>query len=113
MTDSQLTAILRGLGATAVLCGAGGMMLTMPFLWSSSMENLVGAGFPFVGSSVLLAGGLITLALTISREPTPADKSRQSDEIARLAEARRELGAMRERLEFEARIEAAAIERTP
>ena len=44
------------------------MLFCFPFLWSGRMEDLVGAGFPFVGGAVLFASGLVALALTVGKE---------------------------------------------
>ncbi|NLR65346.1 hypothetical protein HGH92_13590 [Chitinophaga varians] len=35
------------------------MIYCLPFLFSSSMEDLVGAGFPFVGGAIIASAGLI------------------------------------------------------
>lgn len=45
-----------------VLCaGIVGMLFCLPFLFSSSVADLVGAGFP-LGGAILVAGGLISLS---------------------------------------------------
>ena len=38
-----------------------------PFLWSSNIADLVGAGFPFVAGAILTIGGLINLSI-LSRQ---------------------------------------------
>ena len=43
--------------------GAFGMMYCLPFLYSNLLEDLVGAGFPFVGGAILFIGGLISLSI--------------------------------------------------
>ena len=43
------------------------MAFCFPFLWSARLEDLVGAGFPFVGAAVLFGCGLVALAITVSR----------------------------------------------
>lgn len=45
-----------------VLAGIFGMLFCLPFLFSSNMADLVGAGFPFVGGAILVVGGLLTLS---------------------------------------------------
>jgi len=45
-----------------VLTGVFGMLFCLPFLFSSNMADLVGAGFPFVGGAILVVGGLLTLS---------------------------------------------------
>jgi hypothetical protein len=47
---------------SAIIAGVFGMIFCLPFLFSANMQDLVGAGFPFVGGSVLAVGGLITLS---------------------------------------------------
>jgi hypothetical protein len=46
----------------AIILGTLGMLFCLPFLFSSSIADLVGAGFPFVGGAVIAASGLITLS---------------------------------------------------
>lgn len=45
-----------------VFAGIFGMLFCLPFLFSSNMADLVGAGFPFVGGAILVVGGLLTLS---------------------------------------------------
>ncbi len=47
---------------TAILLGTFGMLFCLPFLFSSSMEDLVGAGFPFLGGTIIAGSGLIALS---------------------------------------------------
>jgi hypothetical protein len=47
---------------TAILMGVAGMLFCLPFLFSSSMEDIVGAGFPFVGGAIIGSAGLIALS---------------------------------------------------
>ncbi|PNW26417.1 hypothetical protein BKP44_16945, partial [Formosa algae] len=56
-----------------VLAGVFGMLFCLPFLFSSNMADLVGAGFPFVGGAILVVGGLFTL----SNLPKEENKSQQ------------------------------------
>lgn len=54
---------LTKLGAyTAIILGTLGMLFCLPFLFSSSMEDLVGAGFPFLGGAIMASAGLIALS---------------------------------------------------
>jgi hypothetical protein len=46
---------------TAIILGTFGMLFCLPFLFSSSIAELVGAGFPFVGGAIIASAGLITL----------------------------------------------------
>jgi hypothetical protein len=50
-----------------VAAGLFGMLFCFPFLWSANMADLVGAGFPFVGGAILVAGGLLSLTLQANR----------------------------------------------
>lgn len=50
-----------------MLAGGFGMLFCFPFLWSGRMEDLVGAGLPFVGGAILFGSGLVALAI-INRE---------------------------------------------
>lgn len=86
----------------------------MLFLWSANMADLVGAGFPFVGSAVLLGCGLVSLALTLRLDtaPPPAERRELVDAADRLADARRQLDAARERVEVEERAASATVRRS-
>jgi hypothetical protein len=50
----------------SIIAGIFGMLFCLPFLFSSNMADLVGAGFPFVGGAILAVGGLLALS-NISR----------------------------------------------
>ncbi|MBX0332269.1 hypothetical protein K3G39_03380 [Pontibacter sp. HSC-14F20] len=43
--------------------GALGMLYCLPFLFSPLLEDIVGAGFPFVGGAILFAAGLISCSI--------------------------------------------------
>lgn len=45
-----------------------GMLFCLPFLFSSNLADLVGAGFPFLGGAILIVGGLFTLSNLSSSE---------------------------------------------
>lgn len=50
-------------GALAsIFAGIFGMLFCLPFLFSSNIADLIGAGFPFLGASILTVGGLFTLS---------------------------------------------------
>jgi hypothetical protein len=53
----------------SIFAGIAGMLFCLPFLFSSSLADLVGAGFPFVGGAILTVGGLLTLS-NLSRQQT-------------------------------------------
>ncbi|QTV05078.1 hypothetical protein [Faecalibacter bovis] len=46
----------------AIVLGTFGMIFCLPFLFSSNMADLVGAGFPFVGGAIIASAGLISLS---------------------------------------------------
>ncbi|MFC0605844.1 hypothetical protein [Winogradskyella pulchriflava] len=46
----------------SITAGIFGMIFCLPFLFSSNMADLVGAGFPFVGGAILAVGGLLALS---------------------------------------------------
>ena len=58
------TIVLVG-GFAAIIAGIGGMVFCLTFLYSAQMEDLVAAGFPFVGGAILAGSGLITLAIAL------------------------------------------------
>ncbi len=47
---------------TAIIAGVFGMLFCLPFLFSSNIADLIGAGFPFVGGAILAVGGLLALS---------------------------------------------------
>lgn len=56
-----------------VLAGVFGMLFCLPFLFSSNVANLVGAGFPFVGGAILVVGGLLALS-NLTKENNKSQK---------------------------------------
>lgn len=51
------------IGAFAsIIAGIFGILFCLPFLFSSNVADLVGAGFPFVGGAILFIGGLLVLS---------------------------------------------------
>ena len=51
-----------------VIAGIAGMFYCLPFLYSARIEDLVGAGFPFLAGSVMLIGGLISIAIVSKKD---------------------------------------------
>jgi len=49
-----------------MLVGTAAMLFCYPFLWSSNIADLIGAGFPFVAGAIFVVGGLINLTLQAS-----------------------------------------------
>ncbi|WP_146185908.1 hypothetical protein [Flavobacterium album] len=58
----NMQAIIRFAAFAVMASGISGMLFCLPFLFSSNMADLVGAGFPFVGGAILVVGGLIALS---------------------------------------------------
>ena len=63
ITDNQVNRntfsmpkIVRFSALLAMISGVFGMLFCLPYLFSSSLEDLVGAGFPFVGGAILAIG---------------------------------------------------------
>jgi hypothetical protein len=63
MTDKSIKMLINAVAIIAMGAGLFGMLFCFPFLWSAKMEDLVGAGFPFVGGAILFGTGLLTLGL--------------------------------------------------
>lgn len=61
-TEFNMKSLLRFGALTAIVLGTFGMLFCLPFLFSSNMADLVGAGFPFVGGAIIASGGLVTLS---------------------------------------------------
>ena len=53
--------IIKLAAVAAIISGIAGMVFCLPFLFSSSIADLVGAGFPFLAGAVLAGCGLIAL----------------------------------------------------
>ncbi len=58
----EMISLIKAAAYTAIMAGVFGMIFCLPFLFSSNMLDLVGAGFPFVGGAILCVGGLLTLS---------------------------------------------------
>lgn len=54
----------------AIFAGLAGMLYCLPHLFSPILEDLVGAGFPFIGGALLFASGLISLSIQ-SKQKAP------------------------------------------
>lgn len=71
----QITTTMKSLTKSAafasVIAGIAGMLYCLPSLFSDSVPDLIGAGFPFVGGAILTVGGLLSL----SNLSTPARTS--------------------------------------
>ena len=57
------TRSLTKIGAyMAIVLGTLGMLFCLPFLFSLSVADLIGAGFPFLGGSIIAGAGLVALS---------------------------------------------------
>lgn len=63
MNQDQLKILINTLAIVSMLAGAFGMLFCFPYLWSANTADLIGAGFPFVGGSVLFGAGLVPLGV--------------------------------------------------
>jgi len=54
-----------------ILAGTGGMLYCLPYLYSANIEDLIGAGFPFLAGSIMVVGGFINLSLNSRRAMSP------------------------------------------
>lgn len=61
-TGVNMQSLIRFGAFAAIILGTFGMLFCLPFLFSSNMADLVGAGFPFVGGAIIASGGLIALS---------------------------------------------------
>ena len=52
----------------SMIAGFFGMIFCFPFLWSARIEDLVGAGFPFVGGAILFGAGLIAFSIATKKQ---------------------------------------------
>ncbi|TAJ04019.1 hypothetical protein DMA11_24000 [Marinilabiliaceae bacterium JC017] len=68
MTEKTIKTAINGICILTILAGLFGMLFCFPFLWSGLLEDLVGAGFPFVGGSILFGTGLIGLTIFNKQE---------------------------------------------
>lgn len=62
LKEFDIKSLLRFGSYLAILLGTFGMIFCLPFLFSSNMADLVGAGFPFVGGAIIASAGLISLS---------------------------------------------------
>lgn len=46
-----------------IVIGSLGMLYCLTYLFSTKIDDIIGAGLPFVGGAILCGSGLITLAI--------------------------------------------------
>lgn len=63
MKSSVLQIVAKFGAIAAIFAGIGGMFFCLPFLFSSNMADLVGAGFPFIGGAIIASAGLLSLTI--------------------------------------------------
>lgn len=69
----QATAFIARAGAyIAIILGTLGMLFCLPFLFSASMADIVGAGFPFIAGAIIASAGLVALSNLARQEKTYA-----------------------------------------
>jgi len=78
MNSSTLRRAVQVSASVALFLGVFGMTFCFPFLWSARIEDLVGAGFPFVGAAVLFGSGLVALALTVGKADSAGSDEREA-----------------------------------
>ncbi|KAA3440133.1 hypothetical protein [Rufibacter hautae] len=61
---TKLTKIALITSCMSMLLGGFGMLYCLPYLFSPVLEDLVGAGFPFLGGAILFAAGLLSFSVT-------------------------------------------------
>lgn len=54
---------------TAIISGTLGMLYCLPFLFSSDVADLVGAGFPFLSGAIIASAGLLALSNVSKAQP--------------------------------------------
>jgi hypothetical protein len=68
MEKLELKSIVTLFAIVIIVAGIAGMLYCLPFLYSARIEDLVGAGFPFLAGSVLVTGGLISLSINLNKK---------------------------------------------
>ena len=63
----------KALGLLTSLIGGLGMIYCLPFLYSSNLVDVVGAGLPFIAGSILVVGGLYVYSNNIERNKNAAN----------------------------------------
>ncbi|MGQ7869805.1 hypothetical protein [Sunxiuqinia sp. sy24] len=63
MKKLDLKKIVMIMAIVTMITAIAGMFYYLPFLYSATIEGRVSAGFPFLAGSVMLIGGLISIAI--------------------------------------------------
>lgn len=59
--QSDMKTLARFGAYTAIILGTFGMIFCLPFLFSTSLVDVIGAGFPFLAGAIIASTGLFTL----------------------------------------------------
>ncbi|WP_196890436.1 hypothetical protein [Aureivirga marina] len=73
-TVLELKVFTKWIAFATVFAGIFGMIFCLPFLFSSNIADLIGAGFPFVGGAILVTGGLLALS-NLSKKDVSKEKT--------------------------------------
>jgi len=60
--------IIRLINILIIGVGVFGMLFCLPYLWSSNLTDLIGAGLPFIAGAILTTGGLINLTILLKKK---------------------------------------------
>ncbi len=68
MTPEAVRKFCKALSLVAIVCGAGGMFLCAPFMWSPySLPITATASLPFIAGSILIGSGLVSFAMLVEK----------------------------------------------
>lgn len=62
MNESTYAKLIAVVAVIVFIAGGFGMLFCFPFLWSAKINNLMGAGFPFVAGAILVGSSLMALS---------------------------------------------------
>ena len=63
MENKTIKKIINGTAILTMIAGMFGMVFCFPFLWSAKIEDLIGAGIPFLAGAILFETGLIAISI--------------------------------------------------
>lgn len=67
MEKLELKSLITLFSIVIMVAGIAGMLYCLPFLYSVRIEDLVGAGFPFLAGAIFVTGGLISLSINLNK----------------------------------------------
>ena len=68
MEKLELKSLVKLFSIVIIVTGLTGMLYCLPHLYSLRIEDLVGAGFPFLSGAVFITGGLISLSINLNKK---------------------------------------------